>query len=321
MNFQTNEEDYREEVSLVLNLESLNAQYRNLLIEYRQAVSNYVNFLKQDVNAATNVDTSVDKIPWCKSLASAGWCTTYVPRQDMLSACAKSCNDLKKKEMVIVKDASYWGTESIGQNTSATVQECSASCAMTTGCTGATFNANANGQPSCWLRGGDTDITGGSQGDYAIVPKGKQLLLIIQKLNQQLSDVNQQIQKLTESGEDIYNDQVQQRNESTSNLIRQYIQLSRERERVNETITDYQTLDQQQTESNLVVNKNYYSFILLFIIAVATIIALYMFGAASSLESAFSESSGDGSESSIMSYAMIGIILVVVVYAWKFYSS
>jgi NADH:ubiquinone oxidoreductase subunit 3 (subunit A) len=311
MSFQTNEEDYREEVSVVLNLESLNAQYRNLLIEYRQAVSNYVNFLKQYVKT----DTNVDKISWCKPLVAAGWCTTYVPRKDILSACAKSCNAPKEQEMVTIKDASYWGTESVGQNNSATIQECSASCATNSKCTGATFNANANGQTTCWLRGGDTDITGGSQGDYAIVPKGKQLLLIVQKLNQQLSDANQRIQTLTESGEDIYNTQVQQRNESNSNLIRQYVQLSRERERINETITDYQTLDQQQTEGNLVVNQNYYSFILLFILAVATIIALYMFGAASS------ESSGDGSESSIMSYAMIGLILVVVMYAWKFYSS
>jgi len=29
--------------STVLNLESLNREYKNLLIEYKQAVSNYVN--------------------------------------------------------------------------------------------------------------------------------------------------------------------------------------------------------------------------------------------------------------------------------------
>lgn len=311
MSFQTNEEDYREEVSVVLNLESLNAQYRNLLIEYRQAVSNYVNFLKQEVKTDTNVNTN--KNLNCDMWAQGGWCP--LAPQYMLSNCAKSCNAPKEREMVTIKDASYWGTESVGQTSSATIQECSASCATNSKCTGATFNANANGQPTCWLRGGDTDITGGSQGDYAIVPKGKHLLLIVQKLNQQLSDANQQIQTLSESGEDIYNTQVQQRNESNSDLIRQYIQLSRERERINETISDYQTLDQQQTESNLVVNQNYYSFILLFILAVATIIALYVFGVASS------ESPGEGSESSIMSYAMIGLILVVVVYAWKFYSS
>ncbi|MCJ7801840.1 MAG: hypothetical protein MUP82_05730 [Candidatus Marinimicrobia bacterium] len=318
MSFQTNEEDYREEVSVVLNLESLNAQYRNILIEYRQAVSNYVNFLKQDVKTDTN-NVYTNKNPNCDMWAQGGWCP--LAPQYMLSNCAKSCNAPKEQEMVTIKDASYWGTESVGQNNSATIQECSASCATNSKCTGATFNANANGQPSCWLRGGDTDITGGSQGDYAIVPKGKQLLLIVQKLNQQLSDANQRIQTLSESGEDIYNTQVQQRNESNSNLIKQYIQLSRERERINETITDYQTLDQQQTEGNLVVNQNYYSFILLFILAVATIIVLYVFGVASSLEAAFSESPGEGSESSVMSYAMIGLILVVVVYVWKIYSS
>ena len=42
MNPESNENN-----SDVLNLESFNTEYKNLLIEYKLAVSNYVNYLKQ----------------------------------------------------------------------------------------------------------------------------------------------------------------------------------------------------------------------------------------------------------------------------------
>ena len=43
MNPENNENN-----SDVLNLESFNTEYKNLLIEYELAVSNYVNYLKQE---------------------------------------------------------------------------------------------------------------------------------------------------------------------------------------------------------------------------------------------------------------------------------
>ena len=42
--------------SKALNLESLNTEYKTLLIEYKQAVSNYVNYLKQELNPSSLLD-------------------------------------------------------------------------------------------------------------------------------------------------------------------------------------------------------------------------------------------------------------------------
>ena len=279
MNFSITEDKYKGPKSVVLDLESLNAEYRNKLIEYRQAIANYVNYLKQDVNTATNADTSVDKSPLCKYFASAGWCTSKMGlEQNMLYYCPKSCNELKKKEMVTIKNATFWGTGPIAQNNSATLQECSASCAMTDGCTGATFNATDSAQPMCWLRSGDTDITGGKDSDYAIVPKGKQMLMIVQKINLRLSEINQQIQKITKNGQETYDSQTPERKTNMAELARQYIQLNEEREKINKSINDYQTLDQQQIQGDLTANKNYYSFVLLLILAIVIIIALFIVG-------------------------------------------
>jgi hypothetical protein len=253
-----------------LDLESLNAEYRNKLIEYRQAVANYVNYLKQDVNTDTNTN------PNCDSWAARGECKKN-PNY-MLNLCAKACNVTKQQEMVHIKNATYWGTGPIGQNNSATVQECSASCARTTGCTGATFNATDFAKPMCWLRSGDTDITGGKDSEYAIVSKGKQLLMIVQKINMRLSDINQQIQMITNNNQETYDSQSPDRKTNMAELARQYIQLNEEREKINNTINDYQTLDQQQVEGDLTANKNYYSFVLLLILAIFTLFLLFKVG-------------------------------------------
>jgi hypothetical protein len=273
MKFTTTEDKYKGPKSVVLDLESLNAEYRNKLIEYRQAVANYVNYLKQDVNTQ-----NTNKNPNCDSWASMGFCTSERERRGMLSVCAKSCNAPNKQEMVNIKNATYWGTGPLSQNNSATVQECSASCASSNGCTGATFNATDSAQPMCWLRSGDSDITSGKESDYAIVPKGKQLLMIVQKINMRLSDINQQIQTLTQTGQQVYDSQTPDRKTNIAELARQYIQLNEERERINNTINEYQTLDQQQVQGDLTVNKNYYSFVLLLILAIVIIIALFMVG-------------------------------------------
>jgi hypothetical protein len=276
MNFSITEDKYKGPKSVVLDLESLNAEYRNKLIEYRQAVANYVNYLKQDVKP----DTSVDKISWCKPLASAGWCTSKIGQEQGMSYyCPNSCNNLPKtQEMVTIKNATYWGTGPIAQNNSATLQECTASCAMTDGCAGATFNATDSAKPMCWLRSGDTDITGGKDSDYAIVPKGKQMLMIVQKINMRLSEINQQIQKITKNGQETYDSQTPERKTNMAELARQYIQLNEEREKIDNTINEYQTLDQQQIQGDLTANKNYYSFVLLLLLAIVIIIALFMVG-------------------------------------------
>ena len=275
MNFSITEDKYNGPKSIVLDLESLNAEYRNKLIEYRQAVANYVNYLQQDVKP----DTSVDRSPWCKQIVAAGWCTSKLGQEQNVSYyCPKSCNELKKKEMVTIKNATYWGTGPIAQNNSATLQECSASCAMTDGCAGATFNATDSAKPMCWLRSGDSAVTGGKDSDYAIVQKGSQLLLIIQKINLRLSEINQQIQTLTKNSKETYDSQTPDRKTNMAELARQYIQLNEEREKIDNTINDYQTLDQQQIQGDLTANKNYYSFVLLLLLAIITIFVLYKVG-------------------------------------------
>ena len=225
-----NGNQYSESESDVLNLEILSMRYQNLLNEYQLAISNYMDFLKQE--------------------------------------------DSSSQQFITVNNSAYWGTSGVGQINSTTSQQCQASCSSTNGCTGATYNS---GNSTCFLRGGDSTITAASDTEIAIVTKGQQLLSIIQNINIQLTGINQQIQNISNNAQPIYSSQVQQGQTQTTNLISQFIQLTQEREKLDELVNEYKNLDQEQIEGGLVVNQNYYSFLLLLALAIIIIIFLYYF--------------------------------------------
>jgi len=277
MNSKPNDDKYKNSESVVLSLESLNAQYTNVLIEYRQAVTNYVAFLKDDTNVTAN------------------------------------------QQMVNVPNAAYWGESAISLNNSSTLQECSASCAKTSGCSGATYNPTAHGQPMCWLRGGDSNLTTGVENDYAIIPEGKQLLLTVQLLNQRLSNINTQIQTITKNGQSDYDSQSIERKQNTASLVKQFIILNEEREKIEHAINDYQTIDQQQITGGLIVNKNYFSFILLLLLAIMIIFVLYKFGLSPTTTQTSSTMYGGGKvcSSKYFIYGIISIIFFAFVFMYN----
>jgi hypothetical protein len=271
MNQQNNENEYQESNSIVLDLESLSAQYRNYLIEYQQAVANYVNYLQQNNTG--------------RSLSS-------------------------------VRGSSYWGTSSVGENVAQTLAQCEISCLQASGCTGATFNPPNNGQVNCFLRGGDSNLSPGLDNDYAIVPQATMLLLIVQNLNQQLTDVNSQIQQKTTAGQPLYDEQSEQRGLQTVELIGQFIQLNEEREKINQMLDEYQTLDQEQTQGDIMINQNYYSFLLLLGLAIVILIILYKFGF-SSTETTQPLIQSGGELGTSAYYIVFGIILVACFLYYK----
>jgi hypothetical protein len=219
--------------SEVLNLETLNTNYKNLLIAYKLAVSNYVNYLKQEVEQ---------------------------PSKDMDS----------------IENAAFWGTSSLSQNNSSTLEECKASCANTPECSGATYNLT-NGESSCMLRKGKGNIVVGSQNDVAIVPKAQHLLTIVENINDELTKVNKKIQILTSSINVKFDLESEKIKEENTELISQYNNLMGEREKIQIMLNEYKTLDAQQIEGDINISQNYYSFILLMILVILFIFMLYKF--------------------------------------------
>jgi hypothetical protein len=236
MNELNNVNKYKESKSNVLDLESLTKQYNNLLISYKQAVTDYITYLKQEVNPT---------------------------------------NSNNQSDMVTINGSTYWGTSSVGENNSTTVQECQASCSKTSGCTGATFNnSNKTQNTTCWLRGGDGNLSIGTTNDTAIVESGKQLLSMIQNTNSKLKTTNKKIQDKIALMKPIYNEQLTDSKQKTQELIKQFNMLTKDRNKVKKMLEEYETLDQQQEVGNITINRNYYSFLLLIGIVIIVIISL-----------------------------------------------
>jgi hypothetical protein len=265
--------------SKALNLESLNTEYKTLLIEYKLAVSNYINYLKQELKQSCNNNEANNE-----------------------------CNN--KSVMSSINGAAFWGTSGLSQNNTQTLEECKASCANTPQCSGATYNLT-NGQSTCMLRKGDANIVSGTSNDVAIVPKAKRLLKIVQTINDKLTHVNEKIQKIAQPVETQFNLEAEQRSLSNTNLINQYKNLIGEREKIQYMLNEYQTLDEKQIEGDIHISQNYYSFILLMIMAMLIIFLLYKFSIpATQSSTTFIQNGGQLGTSAY--YMVFGIFLLIL---------
>ena len=215
--------------------------------------------------------------------------------------------------MTSVKGTTFWGTSQLSQSTLKTVGECEALCSTTAGCSGATYNETST---ICSLRKGDGDIMTGGSADYSIVPKSLSLLKIVQNINDKLTQVNEKIQKISQPIETQFNAEAQQRSNSNTNLIDQYNNLVGERDKIQKMLNEYQTLDEQQVEGNIHISQNYYSFILLMLLAILVIFLLYKFSMPSAqISTTFVQNGGElGTNAYYMVFGLFLLILLLTCY-------
>lgn len=214
--------------SIIMDLETLKKQYSNLLIQYKGAVADYVNYLN-----------------------------------------TKS-QEINNEQLISIQGQAFNGTGSAGQSSATTLQDCIASCASSDKCSGATFISN-----KCELRSGDSQIVPSSKNSYAIIPKGKQLLLNMENINEQLLNVNEQLVKKIKISEPIFDNLTNETLSKNQELIQNYKNLMEERQKIVKIINEYETLNNKDNENQIKISQNYYSYILLVILAVATIVLLY----------------------------------------------
>jgi len=234
-NMNNNESDTTN--SIIMDLETQKIKYKKLLIEYKQAVTNYVNYLITEGGANTSLTS--------------------------------------------IKNASFLGTSTISQINSTTLEDCQATCASTEGCSGATFNSKNS---SCLLRKGDGELLGGTPDDYAIIPEGKKLLTIVDKLNDELINTNKEIQKKITLSKPLYKKQSIERREKTKELVNNFMDLIVEKKKISNMLNEYTKSGQEKEISNLNITQNYYYYILLLVVALIVIILLIMFSSSTSEE-------------------------------------
>lgn len=228
--------------SITMDLENLRQKYSNLLIQYKNSVADYVNYL---------------------NVQSQQQCGNF----NITSAPNYKINN---EELVTIQGQAFNGTGSAGQSTATTLQDCVASCASSDTCTGATFISN-----KCEIRTGDSPMVPSTQDSYAIIPKGKQLLLNMEDINQQLLDTNKQLVNKIQVSEPVFYKFNNNNTSKNQELIQNYESLLEERRNIAKILNEYETLDNKENENLIKIKQNYYSYILLLIFALAVIFLLY----------------------------------------------
>jgi hypothetical protein len=212
----------------ILHLETLIKQYDTTLIQYTQVQNDYVNYLQLSSTA---------------------------PQSRM-----------NNSKLVKVKGSTFWGSSAISSSNVSSVEQCSALCSRTPGCSGATFNKTATSQNNCFLRSGDGEVIAGTTNQYAIISKGKEYLLTLKNLNNQLIQINNQIVSFIEANDTTFTSQNAEILSQYNLLKKNYSALAIERKNILRRLAQYQSLDEIQTQSELIVNKNYYTYVLLIFI-------------------------------------------------------
>jgi hypothetical protein len=249
--------------SIIMDLEKLQQNYSNLLIKYKQSVTDYMNYLNTE-------------------------------------------NNNEPVQFTTIQGMAYTGTGSAGQSTAKTLQECEAACSASSKCTGATFVSG-----KCNIRIGESNITPSKNNSYAIIPKGKQMLLNMNDLNKQLLSINKQITGKIKIGQPIYNVSESENTKKTQELIKNYKELEHERENIIKLLEEYETLDTTENENEIKINQNYYTYTLLSILAIAVVFLL--------IKLSFSGTSSNtpviqyGGELNSKAYYVIFIIFVLVI--------
>lgn len=217
-----------------------------------------------------------------------------------------SLKNEQQKILVSIQGAAYTGTGSAGQSTANTLQDCEAACSSNTSCTGATFVSG-----KCNLRVGESSLVPASRNSYAIIPKSKEYLIIMENLNRQLLFLNREITNKINSTQPIYNDLIVENNKKSQELIKNYKELETERENIAKLLEQYETLDTTENENKIKTNQNYYSYILLTILAIAVIFLLIKMSVPTLVSSASSYQYGG--ELNVNAYYILFILILLII--------
>jgi NADH:ubiquinone oxidoreductase subunit 3 (subunit A) len=226
--------------SPILNLESLTKQYDTLLIQYNQVQTDYINYLQKN-----------------PSTIQAGSTTTQV-----------------NQELTSIPNNTFWGTSGISSSNVSTVEQCAALCSSTPGCSGATYNDTKTTQNNCWLRSGNGPIVSGTTNQYAIITQSKEYLLTLQTLNSQLISVNIQIIQLMQNNKTIFLSEDDDKNSKYNVLVQNNSKLEEERNDILVQLGQFQSINEKQSQGELIVTKNYYNYILLLIVVLICVFIL-----------------------------------------------
>ena len=214
--------------SVILNLENISTEYNNVLTQYNQARSNYINYLNTMSETQDASGNSQDA--------------------------SGNSQDASGNSQYFVLPNTFYGQNTLVNPTQTNnIASCTNQCSANSSCTGANF---VNGS-SCLLMKDVNGELSPKQESNAIVPPEIYYLTTLKQLNQQLIDLNSQLTQQINKGQPLYEKQVQERQKQSEVLDKNYKNLVAERDKIELQLNEVDDINEAQTNSTLIVNKNY----------------------------------------------------------------
>lgn len=181
-------------------------------------------------------------------------------------------NNINDTSLTTLDNSAYNGTSILNTNTFNNVDDCKSSCESNSSCSGATFTTNNN----CILSSGNGNITN-STDSTAIVQKGLYYSYKLQKLNQQLMDINQEISNNMNQSYGDYQDNLNKSQQQEQSLQQNYDVLNKERQQIENMIKEFETLNSAQANGDIKITMYYYNYIFLLLIVILLVFLLVKF--------------------------------------------
>ena len=119
-------------------------------------------------------------------------------------------------------------------------------------CTGATFNPD---KQYCWTRTGEGQVAAGLDTDYALIPKLRQNVMILKKLNSKLIDITTKIANGLKQLIPAAQLSSSEKDQKQQELNRSYAALLKDERELELMLKEYQTLEEQLNNNELYVTQ------------------------------------------------------------------
>ena len=173
---------------------------------------------------------------------------------------------------ITVDNTAFNGTNIIKTIPMSNVNSCSTSCSSNTSCTGATFTSTNN----CVLSSGNGNIIN-TANSSAIVKKALFYTYQLQKINQELMNLNQEINNNVEPTYNTYQTNLDKIKVREKAIKQNYLVLTQDRENIAKLVREFETLDSVQENGDIKATMNYYNYIVLVFIAILLLFLLLRF--------------------------------------------
>ena len=182
-------------------------------------------------------------------------------------------NNINDTSLTTIDNSAFNGTNTLNTNTNSSVDNCKSSCSSNSSCSGATFSSSNN---KCVLSIGNGNIINATD-STAIVQQGIYYSYKLQKINQKLMDINQEISNTINETYGGYQDNLNKSQEQNILIQQNYEVLTQEREEIEKMIRKFQTINSAQENGDIKVTMYYYNYIILLIIVVLLVFLFIKF--------------------------------------------